>query len=342
MSDRPLAAARRPAATTIDPLILPATPTGVAPSGPLAAGAASGAVRPGFPVGRHTVLCGDCLAVLPTLDAASIDVVVTSPPYNIGLPYATYHDRRSEADYLGWLEEVGAAIARVLKPGGSFFLNVSGSGTQPWLPFEVVVRLRRLFHLQNHIVWVKSITTGAGSTGHFKPVGGDRFLHRNHEHLFHLTLDGGVRLDRLAVGVPFQDKSNIARRGHPQDLRCRGDTWFIPYRTVRSREGKFNHPGTFPVDLPRWCIRLHGATDAVVLDPFAGTGTTLVAAELEQARAIGIELDPGYVAVARARIADQMRAERERVVTRAASSTSGTPDAEPPRAPSRRRPRAAG
>jgi site-specific DNA-methyltransferase (adenine-specific) len=261
-----------------------------------------------FPVGRHALHCGDCLTVMQSLDAASVDVVVTSPPYNIGLAYGTYEDRLGEAAYLDWMTGIATAIARIMRPGASFFLNIAGTPTQPWLPFELLVRLRGLFHLQNHITWVKSITTGTETTGHFKPVGGERFLHHNHEHIFHLTLTGKVKLKRLEIGVPYKDKSNIKRRDHAHDLRCRGNTWFIPYRTVQKRAQKFNHPGTFPLDLPRWCIRLHGRSDAVVLDPFAGTGTTLVAAELEGARGIGIELDPAYVAIARARIADQMRA----------------------------------
>jgi site-specific DNA-methyltransferase (adenine-specific) len=73
---------------------------------------------------------------------------------------------------------------------------------------------------------------------------------------------------------------------------------------VQSRSEKYNHPGTFPVDLPRWCIRLHGQQGAVVLDPFAGTGTTLVAAELEGAVATGIELDEAYIAIAADRLRD--------------------------------------
>ncbi len=242
--------------------------------------------------------------MLPTLEASSIDVIVTSPPYNLGIEYGVYGDRRTEAGYLDWMVQVATALRRVLRPDGSFFLNVSGSSSQPWLPFELIARLRPLFALQNHISWVKSIATGDDAVGHFKPVPGERFLHRNHEHLFHLTLQGDVRLDRLAVGVPFKDKSNIARRGHARDLRCRGDTWFIPYTTVRSRLQKFSHPGTFPIDLPRWCIRLHGKPGALVLDPFAGTGTTLLAAALEGGRGIGIEIDPDYVATARQRLAE--------------------------------------
>ncbi len=245
---------------------------------------------------------GDCLDVLPTMPAASVDVVVTSPPYNLGINYASYGDLRAEGEYLDWMVQVATALRRVLRPDGSFFLNVAGSSTQPWLPFELIIRLRPLFALQNHIAWVKSIAVGADAIGHFKPVPGERFLHRNHEHVFHLTQRGDVRLDRLAVGVPFKDKSNIARRGHAQDLRCRGDTWFIPYETVQSRIAKFSHPGIFPLDLPRWCIRLHGKPGGVVLDPFAGAGTTVLAAAMEGCTGIGIEIDPEYVDTARARL----------------------------------------
>ncbi len=253
--------------------------------------------------GPHQLFQGDCLTVLPGLAAGSVDVVVTSPPYNLGIAYRSYSDRLAEQAYLEWLFGVAEQVRRVMAPDASFFLNITGSSTAPWLPFELIVQLRKLFVLQNHITWIKSVAVAEDSVGHFKPVGGQRFLHHNHEHIFHLTLSGQVKLDRLAIGVPFKDKSNIARRGHAQDLRCRGNTWFIPYETVKSKAQKFHHPSTFPVALPRWCIRLHGKPDAVVLDPFMGTGTTVVAAALEGARGIGIELDPTYLAIARERLA---------------------------------------
>jgi site-specific DNA-methyltransferase (adenine-specific) len=259
--------------------------------------------------GAHRLICGDCLTILPDLEPGTVDVVVTSPPYNLGLSYRRYDDRRAEDEYLNWLINVGREVRRVMKDDASFFLNISGSSSAPWLPFELIVRLRPLFVLQNHITWIKSIATKRDSVGHFKPVGGQRFLHHNHEHIFHLTLSGDVKLDRLAIGVPFKDKSNIARRGHAKDLRCRGNTWFIPYDTVQSKAAKFHHPSTFPLALPRWCIRLHGRENPLVLDPFMGTGTTMVAAQLEGARGIGIELDHSYVAIAQARLDEAGRSQ---------------------------------
>ena len=186
-----------------------------------------------------TLHCGDCLEILPLFADASVDIVVTSPPYNLDLSYGTYQDRLPETAYLDWMVAVATELKRTLRPDGALFLNIAGSSSAPWLPFELIVRLRPLFALQNHIAWVKSIAFEKDSRGHFKPVPGKRFLHRNHEHIFHLTPCGSNQLDRLAIGVPFKDKSNIARRGHAQDLRCRGDTWFIPYETIRSKAQKF-------------------------------------------------------------------------------------------------------
>lgn len=249
---------------------------------------------PGLLPPARSVLCGDCLDVLPALPAASVDVVFASPPAD---PEIAYGGRRQEEKYLDWVVRVAEAIKRVLKPDGSLFLNIAGSSLQPWLPFELIVRLRPLFALQNHIVWVKSIATSSNAAGRCKPVPGERFLHRNHESVFHLTRGGGVRLDRMAIGVPCKDAGSIVRRGPARDLRCRGDTWFVPYPDVRGKARC--PPGTVPADLPRWCIRLHGRPGAVVLDPFAGTGTTLLAAAAEGAHGIGIELDPALVEVAR-------------------------------------------
>lgn len=255
-----------------------------------------------YKVGRQDIVLGDCLRALRRMQAETVDVIVTSPPYNIGLSYRSYPDRREENDYLDWMVEVATQLQRVLKPDGSFFLNISGSSAQPWLPFELAVRLRDLFVLQNHISWVKSISVGEDSFGHFKPMNSQRYLHRGHEHLFHFTLEGDVPLDRLSAGVPYKDKTNIARRGHQQDRRCRGDAWFIPYETVRGRAEKFDHPGTFPIALPEQCILLHGKSKSRVLDPFMGTGTTLLAAQRLGCSGVGMEIDAEYVAIARARL----------------------------------------
>ncbi|SEC07772.1 site-specific DNA-methyltransferase (adenine-specific) [Rhizobiales bacterium GAS191] len=256
--------------------------------------------------GRHEIILGDCREELAAIAPESVDVVVTSPPYNIGLDYRSYDDRKPRDAYLAFLAGIAAEIERLLKPGGSFFLNVGGTNADPWISLDVANAMRPRFVLQNHIVWVKSLSIGDDTVGHFKPIAGRRFLHHNHEAIFHFTKSGRVGLDRLAVGVPFKDKSNIARFGHARDRRCAGNVWFIPYRTVKSKAQKFNHPAGFPVELPERCIKLHGVQDAVILDPFLGSGSTLVAAEQCGCRGIGIEIDPHYVETACSRLRMQL------------------------------------
>ena len=147
-------------------------------------------------------------------------------------------------------------------------------------PHEVVLALRELFVLQNTFHWIKSVTveTRAGeeiSVGHFKPINSQRFVTDCHEYVFHLTKQGNVPLERLAVGVSYADKSNISRWGHTggRDKRCRGNNWFVPYETIKSRANQRPHPATFPVQLAKWCIKIHGRNPELsVLDPFLGIG----------------------------------------------------------------------
>ena len=100
-----------------------------------------------------------------------------------------------------------------------------------------------------------------------------------HEFIFHFSPTGHTPLDRLAVGVPYQDASNVTRwQAAGGGRRCRGNTWFLPYETIQSRDKDRPHPATFPPRLPEYCLRLHGlARIAVAVDPFTGLGSTAVA-----------------------------------------------------------------
>lgn len=248
------------------------------------------------------IMEGDCLDAMVDLPDCSIDAVVTSPPYNIGIKYNSYTDNRPRAEYLSWLEAVGDEIARVLKQEGSLFLNVGFTGSDPWIAMDVANAFRKNFILQNQISWVKSISIGDDTEGHFKPISSPRYLNNNFELLYHFTLSGKVPIDRLSIGVPYKDKSNIKRWNHAKsDRRCAGNTWFIPYETVKSKEQKFNHPAGYPVALAEKCLRLHGTEEGVVLDPFLGAGTTLIAARNIGWSGVGIEIDADYTRVARKR-----------------------------------------
>jgi len=250
---------------------------------------------------------GDCVRGMEILDDRSVDVVVTSPPYNIRKAYSAYQDDKKPEEYLVWCEEWALGIRRVLKLDGSFFLNLGNSSANPFFAFDVARVMKRMFILQNTIHWVKSIAidkdTGTECCGHFKPINSSRHLNDCHEYVFHFTPEGNTPLDRLAIGVPYADKSNIKRWAHTagRDRRCRGNTWFIPYKTIHQRAKQRPHPATFPTELAVKCIRLHGRDNAVVLDPFLGIGHSAFAAKEcadVVSRFIGFDIDPEYIRVA--------------------------------------------
>jgi site-specific DNA-methyltransferase (adenine-specific) len=273
----------------------------------------------------------DCISGMAKLPNEHVDLVVTSPPYNLGVRYGKFSDRQARDLHLKWCREWAAQVQRVLKHGaGSFFLNIGSAPSNPMLPHEIVMMLRDLFVLQNTIHWIKSITiedtncsrrpvgdarasrrqaaTAVRSFGHFKPISSKRFLNDCHEYIFHFTKSGRVELDRLAIGVPYQDKSNITRwlHTHGSDLRCRGNTWLISYETIQSRARERPHPATFPVRLAEWCIKLHGASRVrTMLDPFLGIGNSALAAQRCGVKEfIGFEIDETYLAEAKRRVGE--------------------------------------
>ncbi len=155
----------------------------------------------------------DCVEGMLALPAKSVDIVSTSPPYNLGIAYNTYRDNLPRQEYLSWLSTVFAAVKHCLKDDGHFWLNVGYSNIDPWVGMDVAQVARDHFVLQNNFTWVKSIAINDVTTGHFKPINSDRFANPTWEHLFHFTKTGTVTCDKLAVGVPYMWDCNIDNTG---------------------------------------------------------------------------------------------------------------------------------
>ncbi len=179
------------------------------------------------------------------------------------------------------------------------------------LPFEICSKfIGAGYKLQNIIHWIKSISIEVddigkknniiktdSSIGHFKPIISQRFLSDLHEYIFHFTKKGDIAIDKLAVGVKYQDKSNIGRwKSAKTDKRDRGNIWFIPYNTIQEKRP---HPAIFPEKLPYLCIKLHGIKkNTVIYDPFMGIGTTALACINLNVEFLGTEIDNKYIEIA--------------------------------------------
>lgn len=165
--------------------------------------------------------------------------------------------------------------------------DFSGAGASSW-------------ELRNQIAWIRSATVPQRdgteeSFGSFRPLNSPDKLSNNWGVVYHLTRSRAA-LDKLALGVPLKDKSNLKRFGHEQDLRCRGNVWMVPNVTNASKR----HPCPFPPKLAENCLRLQGLKPGDwVLDPFAGLGNTAVAAQKLGLNCILAEISPVYAGIIR-------------------------------------------
>ena len=255
-----------------------------------------------------TLFQGDCLLLLKNIPDQTVQLVVTSPPYNIG---KVYERKQKLQDYLDLQKRVIAECVRVTKPGGSICWQVGHhvNGHQQVIPLDML--LHPLFsayenssevRLRNRIIW------------HF-----EHGLHcqlrfsGRHETILWYTKGDRYTFDLDAVRVPQKYPGKKAYRGPNHGNysgnplgKNPGDVWIFPNVKGNHIE-KTKHPCQFPVELPSRLILALTSPGDLVLDPFLGVGTTAVAAALNKRRAVGAELVADYVDIARKRILEAVR-----------------------------------
>jgi adenine-specific DNA-methyltransferase len=241
---------------------------------------------------------GDCLDLLSTVPDKFVQLVVTSPPYNLGKPYET---RLDLAEYLAQQERVIRECVRVLGDRGSICWQVGNYvDNGEIVPLDLV--LYPIFsslnlHLRNRVVW--HFAHGLHAT--------KRFSGRYEVILwFTKTNDYVFNLDPIRVPQKYPNKKYFKGpkkgqlSGNPLGKNP-GDIWDIPNVKANHVE-KTIHPCQFPVELIERLVLSMTNENDWVLDPFIGVGTTAIASLIHNRRAIGAEIDPKYVGIAKERI----------------------------------------
>ena len=160
----------------------------------------------------NKILQGDCLDIMKDIDNDTFDIIVSSPPYNIGINYNTYEDKK--VDYIDWQVKVWEEAFRVLKPTGHLFLNIQPSRQNPLWCYELVSKLS--WKLQNTIIWNKQLEIDNHIRGQGTSFQSEKYLPNGWEFVFHLTKDGKTPISQERSSVPYNPQwaeSNAKRNG---------------------------------------------------------------------------------------------------------------------------------
>jgi site-specific DNA-methyltransferase (adenine-specific) len=266
------------------------------------------------------IVCGDCFKLIKEIEDNSIDLCLTSPPYadtkSYGTDVKTYHPD----EYVDWILPLLGEIARVLKPTGSFILNINDrivNKQRHTYVHELIVRAAKATQLRlyDEYVWDKPTAL---------PNGNSRRLNNVTEYLIHFCKDQNkLKWNMDAVREPYDEntvkrcqypvgsfKLEVDRKGLPKDrtrkiiqLNKKGKvpSNVFHFPTASAVRGK-KHPAAFHPDLPSWFIRALTDEGDLVLEPFAGSGTTCMVAEKLNRKFIGIELNEEYHEIAEKKV----------------------------------------
>ncbi len=262
-------------------------------------------VLPPVPVAEPFVF-GDARS-MDGVQNGSVALVVTSPPYFAGKQYEEEFEREgvpsSYLEYLGLLRDVFAECARKLEPGGRMAVNVANLGRKPYrsLSADVIGILQDDLGLllRGELIWQKGEgASGSCAWGSFRSAS-NPVLRDITERVVVASKGRFDRArsvkERAAEGLPSE--STLMTEDF---MALTLDLWEVPAESAR----RVGHPAPFPVELPEHLIRLYTFKDDLVLDPFMGSGSALVAAAGLGRRYVGYDLDEAYVAIARRRVGE--------------------------------------
>jgi DNA modification methylase len=240
----------------------------------------------------NQILCKSSEA-MDELPDCSVHLMVTSPPYNAS---KEYDEDLSLEEYLAWLGLVWRETYRVLVPGGRACINVANLGRRPYIPLHALIIEQMLgtgFLMRGEIIWNKASSASPSTAWGSWKSAVNPVLRDVHEYILVFSKDTFSR--------PRKDKVNSITR--EEFLEWTKSVWNFPAVSAK----KIGHPAPFPEELPHRLIQLYTFSEDVVLDPFAGSGTTCLAAQADGRNYVGYEINPEYAEHARRRLASALK-----------------------------------
>lgn len=228
----------------------------------------------------------DCIRGMRRLPDNSVQVIVTSPPYNVKKGYKKYNDNLLWEAYYQFLRSTFSEAKRILKKKGLLFINISNSIKNQHKAYDLARAMKSIgFYLIDSIIWHKPNP---------QPINSNRLLTNAYEFILVFAKSPDYQFYKESIKVPCR---------HSDGLKCRTNVW--SFNVVHKNQfTQIDHCAMFPEELPRLCILLGSRPNDTVLDPFMGSGTTAVAAKRLGRHYIGFEISKEYIKMCEKRIAE--------------------------------------
>jgi site-specific DNA-methyltransferase (adenine-specific) len=253
---------------------------------------AAAATKPFFQAETIRILHDDMLKSR-CIPRNSVDLIVTSPPYNVDIAYSQHDDRTGYKEYLRFIGRSFERLFELARSGGRFCLNIAldkNKGGQQSICADVTTLAKRIgWKYHSTIIWNEQSISRRTAWGSWLSASAP-YVIAPVEVILVLYKDEWKR------GGGRERQSDIAR---DEFIAWTNGVWSFPGETKRKSIG---HPSPFPVELPLRCIKLFSFVGDTVLDPFLGSGTTLLACLRTKRQGIGVDVDRKYCELARERI----------------------------------------
>lgn len=236
-----------------------------------------------------TVITGDATD-MPFIPNDSIDMIITSPPYNSGIEYNQYDDSRDLLVYYDFISRCVREWERVLTPGGRLAINIANIGRRPYIDHRgKVMSMCEALGLmpRGEVIWDKSASVGSSTAWGSWLSASNPSLRDVHEYILVFS-KGGYHKGYAGVSTITSE----------QFLEWTKSIWRIPTASAKG----VGHPSPFPIELPARLIQLYTYAGDIVLDPMCGGGNALIAAKQAGRIWLGVDSDPEYVGLARERV----------------------------------------